>query len=396
MLVALSQGRVRPCVFAEIFAVTSQSQTVHIDLGDRSYPIVIADHLLSQPSTFAQCPAAAQAVIVTNQTVQPLYAQQLQAALSSKYGKVHTVALPDGEAQKDWATLNQIFDGLLTHGCDRKTVLFALGGGVVGDMTGFAAASYMRGVPFVQVPTTLLSQVDSSVGGKTAINHPLGKNMIGAFYQPQLVVCDLATLDTLPAREVSAGLAEIIKYGPIADMAFFEWLEAHMDALRQLDRSALMHAVQRSVEIKAWVVGQDEKEAGLRAILNFGHTFGHAIEAGMGYGNWLHGEGVGAGMVMAAHLSQRLGLVDASFVQRLTQLVERAGLPSRGAILDAQDNAGAYLEHMRVDKKAEAGEIRFVLIDGPGKAIMRAAPDSLVREVIDTCCAQGVGIQADR
>ncbi|HEY4665376.1 MAG TPA: 3-dehydroquinate synthase [Comamonas sp.] len=385
----------RPCLFDEIFAVTPQSQTVHIDLGDRSYPIVIGDNLLGLATTFAQCPEAVQAVIVTNHTVQPLYAQQLQAALANKYARIHTVVLADGEAHKDWVTLNQIFDGLLANGCDRKTVLFALGGGVIGDMTGFAAASYMRGVPFVQVPTTLLSQVDSSVGGKTAINHPLGKNMIGAFYQPQLVVCDLATLDTLPAREVSAGLAEIIKYGPIADMAFFEWLEAHMDALRQLDRSALMHAVQRSVEIKAWVVGQDEKESGLRAILNFGHTFGHAIEAGMGYGNWLHGEGVGAGMVMAAHLSQRLGLVDTSFVQRLTHLVERAGLPSRGAILDAQDNAGAYLEHMRVDKKAEAGEIRFVLIDGPGKAIMRAAPDSLVREVIDTCCAQGVGIQAD-
>lgn len=373
--------------------MTPQSQTVRIDLGDRSYPIVIASDLIEAPATFAHCPPAAQAVIVTNDTVQPLYAARLQAALAPKYAKVHTVVLPDGEAHKDWKTLNMIFDGLLANGCDRKTVLFALGGGVIGDMTGFAAASYMRGVPFVQVPTTLLSQVDSSVGGKTAINHPLGKNMIGAFYQPQLVVCDLASLDTLPDREVSAGLAEIIKYGPIADMAFFEWLEAHMDALRQRDRQALLHAVQRSVEIKAWVVGQDEKEAGLRAILNFGHTFGHAIEAGMGYGNWLHGEGVGAGMVMAAHLSLQLGLVDAHFVARLTRLIERAGLPTRGAVLDAKDNAGAYLQHMRVDKKAEAGEIRFVLIDGPGKAIMRSAPDHLVRQVIDTCCAQGVGIQ---
>ena len=373
--------------------MTSLSQTVHIDLGDRSYPIVIASNVLGQAATFAQCPAAMQALIVTNTTVAPLFAQQLQAALSGKYAKVHTVVLPDGEAHKDWQTLNLIFDALLGHGCDRKTVLFALGGGVVGDMTGFAAASYMRGVPFVQVPTTLLSQVDSSVGGKTAINHPLGKNMIGAFYQPQLVVCDLASLHTLPAREVSAGLAEVIKYGPIADMAFFEWLERNIDALRQLDATALQHAVKRSVEIKAWVVGQDEKEAGLRAVLNFGHTFGHAIEAGMGYGNWLHGEGVGAGMVMAAHLSQRLGLVDASFVARLTALIERAGLPTQGAVLDAKDNAGAYLEHMRVDKKAEAGAIRFVLIDGPGKAIMRSAPDALVREVIDTCCAQGVGIQ---
>lgn len=380
--------------FAEMLAVTEQSQTVHIDLGDRSYPIVISSNLLGQASTFAACPQAAQAVIVTNATVQPLYAAQLVAALKSKYAKVHTVVLPDGEAHKDWQTLNLIFDGLLGHGCDRKTVLFALGGGVVGDMTGFAAASYMRGVPFVQVPTTLLSQVDSSVGGKTAINHPLGKNMIGAFYQPQLVVCDLASLNTLPAREVSAGLAEIIKYGPIADMAFFDWLESHVDALRKLEPAALMHAVKRSVEIKAWVVGQDEKEAGLRAILNFGHTFGHAIEAGMGYGNWLHGEGVGAGMVMAAHLSHKLGLVDASFVDRLTLLIARAGLPTRGAVIDVTDNAGAYLEHMRVDKKAEAGEIRFVLIDGPGKATMYSAPDSLVREVIDTCCLQGVGIQS--
>ena len=374
--------------------MTSQSQTVHIDLGDRSYPIVIAADVLGQSATFAQCPAATQALIVTNTTVAPLYAHKLQAALASQYAHVHTVVLPDGEAHKDWQTLNLIFDALLANGCDRKTVLFALGGGVVGDMTGFAAASYMRGVPFVQVPTTLLSQVDSSVGGKTAINHPLGKNMIGAFYQPQLVVCDLASLDTLPAREVSAGLAEIIKYGPIADMAFFEWLEHNIDALRQLDRAALQHAVKRSVEIKAWVVGQDEKEAGLRAILNFGHTFGHAIEAGMGYGNWLHGEGVGAGMVMAAHLSQRLGLVDTDFVQRLTALIERAGLPTRGAVLDPQDNAGAYLEHMRVDKKAEAGAIRFVLIDGPGQATMRSASDDVVREVIDTCCAQGVGIQS--
>lgn len=383
----------RPCLFTEMPTVTPQSQTVHIDLGERSYPIVIASDLLGQSATFAHCPAAAQAVIVTNSTVQPLYEAQLKVALTSKYPHVHTVVLPDGEAYKDWNTLNLIFDGLLANGCDRKTVLFALGGGVVGDMTGFAAASYMRGVPFVQVPTTLLSQVDSSVGGKTAINHPLGKNMIGAFYQPQLVVCDLASLNTLPAREVSAGLAEIIKYGPIADMAFFEWLERHIEALRQLDTEALMYAVKRSVEIKAWVVGQDEKETGLRAVLNFGHTFGHAIEAGMGYGNWLHGEGVGAGMVMAAHLSHKLGLVDAHFVERLTHLIERAGLPTRGAVLDAQDNAGAYLAHMRVDKKAEAGEIRFVLIDGPGQAIMRSAPDSLVREVIDACCAQGVSVK---
>ena len=326
-------------------------------------------------------------MIVSNTTVAPLYISGLRTALQKRYPQVHEIRLPDGEQHKNWETLQTIFNVLLQHACDRKTVLFALGGGVVGDMTGFAAASYMRGVPFVQVPTTLLAQVDSSVGGKTAINHPLGKNMIGAFYQPQLVVCDLDVLDTLPAREFSAGLAEVIKYGPIADMEFFSWLEVHIDALVARERGALVHAVRRCCEIKAEVVGIDERESGLRAILNFGHTFGHAIEAGMGYGAWLHGEGVGAGMVMAAELSRRLGLVDAAFVQRLTALIARAGLWVRGAVLDAQDNAGRYLELMRVDKKAESGEIRFVVIDGPGRAEMRAAPDALVRSVIDDCCA---------
>jgi 3-dehydroquinate synthase len=288
------------------------------------------------------------------------------------------VVLPDGEEHKDWSTLNRIFDALLANGCDRKTVLFALGGGVVGDMTGFAAASYMRGVPFVQVPTTLLAQVDSSVGGKTGINHPLGKNMIGAFYQPERVVCDLGTLATLPARELSAGLAEVIKYGPIADMAFFDWIEANVDRLVARDPAALAHAVRRSCEIKAHVVGQDERESGLRAILNFGHTFGHAIEAGLGYGEWLHGEAVGCGMVMALRLSQRLGLVDAAFVQRVTALVARAGLPTVGPALGAE----RYLELMRVDKKAEAGQIRFVLIERPGQAAVRGAPDEVVRQVL--------------
>jgi 3-dehydroquinate synthase len=244
----------------------------------------------------------------------------------------------------------------------------------------------MRGVPFVQVPTTLLAQVDSSVGGKTGINHPLGKNMIGAFYQPLKVVCDLDVLKTLPQRELSAGLAEVIKYGPIADLAFLSWIEENVDALVAREPAALAHAVKRSCEIKAWVVGQDEREAGLRAILNFGHTFGHAIEAGLGYGEWLHGEGVGCGMVMAAHLSQRLGLVDAAFVARLTTLIQRAGLPVIGPKLSTTDNAGRYLELMRVDKKAEGGEIKFVLIDGPGNAVVRSAPDALVREVIDQCC----------
>ncbi len=359
---------------------------VTIHLADRSYPIVIGTGLLGHSATYQNLPSAQTALIVSNTTVSPLYAAQLQAALQARYARVLLLALPDGEAHKDWLNLQLIFDALLANGCDRKTILFALGGGVVGDMTGFAAASYMRGVPFVQVPTTLLAQVDSSVGGKTAINHPLGKNMIGAFYQPQLVVCDLDALKTLPARELSAGLAEIIKYGPIADMAFFDWIEVNLPALLANEPSVLAHAIQRSCEIKAHVVGQDEREQGLRAILNFGHTFGHAIESGLGYGHWLHGEGVGCGMVMAAHLSQRLGLVDTAFVNRLTQLIQLAGLPVKGPILNQTDNAGRYLELMRVDKKSEAGEIRFVLIDAPGSATVRAAPDALVREVIDACC----------
>jgi 3-dehydroquinate synthase len=353
------------------------TQQVRIELAERSYDILIGSQLLGRPETYAGLPPASTALIVSNTTVAPLYAAQLQAALKPHYAKVLLVSLPDGEAYKDWPTLQLIFDALLENSCDRKTVLFALGGGVVGDMTGFAAASYMRGVPFVQIPTTLLAQVDSSVGGKTAINHPLGKNMIGAFYQPQRVICDLDVLATLPPRELSAGLAEIIKYGPIADMDFLDWIETHIDDLRAGDSTALAHAVKRSCEIKAFVVGQDEREAGLRAILNFGHTFGHAIESGMGYG----------GMVMAAELSQRLGLMDAALVARLRRLVERAGLPTVGPTLDATDNAGRYIALMQVDKKAEAGEIKFVVIDGPGRAAVRGAPEALVRAVIDACCA---------
>jgi 3-dehydroquinate synthase len=368
---------------------------VEIDLGERSYPILIGSSLLDDPATWSGLPKAASALIVTNETVGPLYAARLQQALSQQYPQIHLVTLPDGEAYKTWDSLNLIFDALLSRGCDRKTVLFALGGGVVGDMTGFAAACYMRGVPFVQVPTTLLAQVDSSVGGKTAINHPLGKNMIGAFYQPVRVVCDLDTLQTLPERELSAGLAEVIKYGPIHDLAFLDWIETNLPALRARDPKALAHAVQRSCEIKADVVGQDEREAGLRAILNFGHTFGHAIEAGLGYGEWLHGEGVGCGMVMAARLSQRLGLLAEDKVERLVRLVEAAGLPVRGPQLkvghgegvEELSNAQRYLQLMRVDKKAEAGEIKFVLVEDAGRAVVRGAPDALVAEVIDACCA---------
>ena len=361
-------------------------QRVQIDLGDRSYPIVIGAGLLADASTYAELPQAQTALIVSNTTVAPLYAEALNQAIASRYARVLQLSLPDGEAHKDWQNLQRIFDVLLEHGCDRKTVLFALGGGVIGDLTGFAAASYMRGVPFVQVPTTLLAQVDSSVGGKTAINHALGKNMIGAFYQPQRVVCDLGVLASLPQRELSAGLAEVIKYGPIADMALLDWIETNLSQLLARDPQALGHAVRRSCEIKAGVVGLDEREAGLRAILNFGHTFGHAIEAGLGYGQWLHGEAVGCGMVMAALLSHRLGLIDAELVDRLRRLVQAAGLPVQGPRLDAHDNAGRYLALMRLDKKAEAGEIKFVVIEAPGRASVRGAPDALVREVIDACC----------
>ncbi len=358
------------------------AEEVRISLGDRSYPILIGQDLLDGIARHPALPSAAAALIVTNTTVEPLYAARLKNALLGKYRTVHVIALPDGEIHKDWTTLNLVFDALLAHGCDRKTVLFALGGGVVGDMAGFAAACYMRGVPFVQVPTTLLAQVDSSVGGKTAINHPAGKNMIGAFYQPQLVLCDLATLNTLPPRELSAGLAEVIKYGPIADMDFFDWIESRLGALMARDPSALAHAVRRSCQIKAAVVGQDERENGLRAILNFGHTFGHAIEAGLGFGEWLHGEAVGCGMVMAAHLSERLGGVDAAFVSRLTKLVAAAGLPVKGPQL----GVSRYMDLMRGDKKSEAGEIRFVTIDAPGRAGVHPAPDAVVAEVIARCC----------
>jgi 3-dehydroquinate synthase len=363
-------------------AASSVLHQVPISLGDRSYHIDIGTGLLADPATWARVPATAHGVIVSNTTVAPLYAERLRAAVATRHRHIELVALPDGESYKNWQTLNLIFDAMLQRGCDRKTVVYALGGGVVGDMAGFAAACYMRGVSFVQVPTTLLAQVDSSVGGKTGINHPLGKNMIGAFYQPLLVACDLDTLGTLPPREFSAGLAEVIKYGPIADSQFLDWLESNLDALMRRDTAAIAHAVRRSCEIKAAVVGQDEREAGLRAILNFGHTFGHAIEAGLGYGEWLHGEAVGCGMVMALQLSERLGYVQSAWVDRVTRLLRDAGLPTVGPQLGPD----RYLELMRVDKKTEAGEIRFVLIERPGAALVRGAPDELVRRVIADCC----------
>ena len=359
---------------------------VPIALGDRSYTIHIGSGLLDDAASWQGLPASADALIVSNATVAPLYADRLARQLATRHRRVLQLALPDGEEHKTAATLEQVYDTLLGAGCDRKTVVYALGGGVVGDMAGFAAACYMRGVPFVQVPTTLLAQVDSSVGGKTAINHPLGKNMIGAFYQPARVVCDLDLLDTLPARELSAGLAEVIKYGPIADPALLDWLELNLDALMARNKAALAHAVRRSCQIKAWVVGQDEREGGLRAILNFGHTFGHAIETGLGYGAWLHGEAVGCGMVLAAELSARLGLADAALVPRLQAICRRAGLPVQAPPLSVLPIA-RWLELMRVDKKAEGGEIRFVLIDGLGRATVRPAADALVAEVI---CAHAV------
>ncbi|KNZ32250.1 MAG: 3-dehydroquinate synthase [Methylibium sp. NZG] len=351
---------------------------VPIELGDRRYDILIGSNLLARPSAWAGLPKASSAVIVSNTTVAALYASRLKAALAPLYPNLQVIELPDGEAHKDWATLNQILTHLLEAACDRKTVLFALGGGVVGDVTGFAAACYMRGVPFVQVPTTLLAQVDSSVGGKTAINHPLGKNMIGAFYQPLRVVADLDTLQSLPPRELVAGLAEVIKYGPIADETFLGWIEDHLGALLARDPAALAYAVQRSCEIKARIVGQDEREAGVRAHLNFGHTFGHAIETGLGHGEWLHGEAVGCGMVMAADLSARLGLLPVAQAERLTRLIHAAGLRLKGPSLGAD----RYLELMRHDKKSEGGEIRFVVIESLGRAAVRPAPDALVRQVI--------------
>ena len=276
------------------------------------------------------------------------------------------IVLPDGEAYKNWETLNLIFDALLTQRAERKTTLIALGGGVIGDMTGFAAACYQRGMPFIQIPTTLLSQVDSSVGGKTGINHPLGKNMIGAFYQPKVVLADTDTLKTLPARELSAGLAEVIKYGLIWDAEFLAWLEANMDKLRALDPAAITHAIYRSCEIKAQVVGQDEREGGIRAILNLGHTFGHAIETGMGYGNWLHGEAVAAGMVMAAQTSQRMGWLTEADVARTRALIRAAGLPDEAPDL----GVATWLDYMGHDKKVESGKLRFVLLKKLGEAVI--------------------------
>jgi len=343
-------------------------QTLTVDLNERSYPIHIGKNLLSRPELILPHLARKQVAIVTNTTVAPLYLDTLSKALEEEGVDVVPVILPDGEAYKNSATLNQIYDALLARRCERKTTLIALGGGVIGDLTGFAAATYLRGVPFIQVPTTLLAQVDSSVGGKTGINHPLGKNMIGAFYQPKLVLADTATLNTLPDRELSSGLAEVIKYGLIRDLPFFEWLEQNMDLLLAREPSVLAYAIKRSCENKAEVVAADEREGGVRALLNLGHTFGHAIEAGMGYGNWLHGEAVAAGTLLAAGLSQRMGWIADNEFARIRALFERARLP-----VDAPDlGMENYLDHMAVDKKVESGRIRFVLLKSIGEAVVTA------------------------
>jgi 3-dehydroquinate synthase len=327
-----------------------------------------------------------QVAIVTNNIVEPLYLDRLAKPLRKKGVKVCEIVLPDGEAYKNWETLNSIYDRLLAERCDRTTTIIALGGGVVGDLAGFAAATYQRGVPFIQVPTTLLAQVDSSVGGKTGINHPRGKNMVGAFWQPRLVLADTETLNTLPDRELSAGLAEVIKYGLISDLPFLEWLETNMDQLRARDGTALSYAIERSCINKAAVVAGDELETahqGGRALLNLGHTFGHAIETGMGYGAWLHGEAVAAGTMMAAELSRRLGWLADADVERMQRLFEQAGLPIRGPALGAE----RYLDLMGHDKKVIAGQLRLVLLKKLGVAVTWAdAPQTEIRAAIEACC----------
>jgi 3-dehydroquinate synthase len=347
-----------------------------VNLADRSYPIHIGPGLLARGELIAQHLPQRKAVIVTNTIVAPLYLQALQASLVQQQVAVQSIVLPDGEAHKDWRTLNEVFDALLTHRAERKTTLIALGGGVIGDLTGFAAAVFQRGAPFIQIPTTLLAQVDSSVGGKTAINHPLGKNMIGAFYQPRVVIADTDTLKTLPDRELSAGIAEVVKYGLIGDAGFFAWLEANMDRLVARDPVALTHAIEVACRNKAAVVASDEREEGVRAMLNFGHTFGHAIESGLGYGKWLHGEAVAAGMVIAARVSQKMGLVDADAVERTIQLLHRARLPVQGPKLGVD----RYLELMGHDKKVEGGKLRFILLRSIGDAFIS---DAVPREVLD-------------
>ena len=354
-------------------------QPLRVALGERSYPIHIGAGVLGDAALYAPYAKGKQVAVVTSPVVRPLYLERVQNALAGAGAKPRAIVIEDGEQAKSWQTLDRIFDALLEARLGRDSLLVALGGGVVGDVTGFAAATFQRGVPYLQLPTTLLAQVDSSVGGKTAINHARGKNMVGAFHQPLAVIADVATLDTLPERELKAGIAEVIKHGLILDAAFLGWLESNMAKLLARDRPALEHAVRRSCELKAQVVGADERESGARAILNFGHTFGHAIELGAGYGQWLHGEAVAAGMVMAAELSARASTLTRTDVERVRALLARAGLPVTGPRFDIE----RYLELMQGDKKAAGGRLRFVLLEALGKASVRGDLDpQLVRQSI--------------
>ncbi|MGV1016114.1 MAG: 3-dehydroquinate synthase [Fluviibacter phosphoraccumulans] len=366
--------------------MNTMHQTLTVALDERSYPIHIGCGLLGRAELWRpHLNPKMGAVVITNTTVAPLYLDKVLATLAELGCPAFSVVLPDGEEYKSWETLNTVFDALLENRCERGTTLIALGGGVIGDLVGFAAACYQRGAPFIQVPTTLLSQVDSSVGGKTAINHPLGKNMIGAFYQPKLVLADLDTLDTLPPREMAAGMSEVIKYGLIRDPAFFSWLEQQAEGLMQRDKTLLAQAVYQSCAHKAEVVARDEREAGERALLNLGHTFGHAIETGMGYGSWLHGEAVAAGTVMAALLSEQLGWLDQAAIERIKALFRRVGLPVDGPWLAATPLATAqrYLELMRHDKKVSAGILRLVLLQGIGQAVVSAdANDAAILQAV--------------
>jgi 3-dehydroquinate synthase len=344
-----------------------------VDLGERSYPILIGPGLLGQPGNLSPYIKGSRVLVVTNEVVAPLYLETLKASLQGASNmQVDALVLPDGEHCKTLTTLQLVYDELLSNRHERSTTLIALGGGVTGDITGFAAATYQRGVNFIQVPTTLLAQVDSSVGGKTGVNHALGKNMIGAFYQPQCVLVDIDVLSTLPVRELRAGLAEVIKYGLLGNYEFFVWLEQHIEALLTGDADLLTQAVKICCEEKARIVAADEREGGMRALLNLGHTFGHAIEAAMGYGNWLHGEAVAAGMVMAVDLSRRLGWISADDAARARDLVARAGLP---VCPPPEMTADQFVSLMAVDKKVQAGKVRFVLLRGLGDAVVESGID---------------------
>jgi len=353
-------------------------ESLSVALGSRSYPIHIGAGLIGEPALYAPH-LRGSAAVITNEVVAPLYLARVRAALEASGARVAQVVVEDGEQAKGWATLDRVIDALLAARLGRDGLIIALGGGVVGDLAGFAAAVYQRGVAFIQVPTTLLAQVDSSVGGKTAINHARGKNLIGAFHQPCAVISDVATLDTLPDRELRAGLAEVIKHGVALDAAFFDWLEAHLDQLLARERTALGYAVRRSCELKAAIVSADERETGVRALLNLGHTFGHAIETATGFGPWLHGEAVAAGMVMAAQLSSRAGMLAARDAQRIEALVARAGLPTRAPKLAPE----RWRELIALDKKSAGGRVRFVLLEGVGRAKLEAGVDErLVDEAI--------------